>query len=245
MANILKKSAKPITYTMVILAGIIMVIALVFMTNYRYLRIETSVDSTTGELILNQDDLLKWKFPKVDSGETHLVYDPLFDEYVEETLYVDDPVFQLVYDFNQDLQSVNEGLLGLSITLALCFAALCIVANGSRRKYYISNALVGVVTSLIASIYSIVLISKVGSIFGTYNGSTDGLSNKEKIDTFYSIMEHKVTTQEALDSVDCGLSMFTLNITQVFLVLIIIYAIINAVYVIMRLSLTFSKGGKA
>ena len=53
--------------------------------------------------------------------------------------------FRVMYDFNQTLQTTNNSLFYLGLFALAMVAVMCICANASRRKYYISNLVSGVV----------------------------------------------------------------------------------------------------
>lgn len=53
--------------------------------------------------------------------------------------------YRSMYDFNQKLQTANNSLFYLGLFALIMVAVMCICANASRRKYYISNLVSGVV----------------------------------------------------------------------------------------------------
>ena len=66
--------------------------------------------------------------------------------------------FRSLYDFNQKLQTANYSLFYLGLFSLAMVAVMCICANASRRKYYISNLVSGVVCPGATIIFSSVVV---------------------------------------------------------------------------------------
>lgn len=74
------------------------------------------------------------------------------------------------YDFWMNLQSANNSIFYLSIIGLVSIAVACIAGNFSRRKYYISNLVCGLIypiTTIIGSIIAFVKLVVLKAEFGT------------------------------------------------------------------------------
>lgn len=76
-----------------------------------------------------------------------------------------------------DIQSANNLLFFTGIGTLALFAVCCICGSFSRKKYYISNLVSGVITGTFAIIMSILVIVKCASIYGQFSLITADVNN--------------------------------------------------------------------
>ena len=161
MSQFLKKRAKLIYILMFAISLFIFVSSTVYITAYN----DTAVDYTkevkenpNATSVEGNVNLLEFirtlrninKNDKVAEASFNYFYGSFTPgrEYKEnyQTKYDNFNIaYRSMYDFNQKLQTANNSLFYLGLFALAMVAVMCICANSSRRKYYISNLVSGVV----------------------------------------------------------------------------------------------------
>lgn len=79
-----------------------------------------------------------------------------------------DDMYQALYQFNNQLQTANYMILALGVVALVGLAGMLICSNASRKRYYISNLVSGIVfpaatiiTAILALVYDILPIAKL------------------------------------------------------------------------------------
>ncbi len=162
MSQFLKKRAKLIYILMFAISLFIFVSSTVYITAYN----DTAVDYTKevkenpNATSLDGNDYLFSFIKKLhDINTKDNVNEAFFNfnygSFEPGRVYIENIVvkkydsfniaFRSMYDFNQKLQTTNNSLFYLGLFALAMVAVMCICANASRRKYYISNLVSGVV----------------------------------------------------------------------------------------------------
>lgn len=151
MEFLIKKS-KLIHIIYGVICFVLLLSAIVFMTQYVNVRVLTTI-TTTGIVEIPQDGLNK-NF--IDFYNNNNLGDPL-------------PDMWKIYNFQQSLNDFNNLILYFGVTALVLFAVLMVAGNQSRKVYYISNLVVGVAVPSVVSILSIVLICLNSGLVGKFN----------------------------------------------------------------------------
>ncbi len=85
------------------------------------------------------------------------------------------------YDFWKDLQSANNSIFYLSIIGFVSIAIACIAGNFSRRKFYISNLVCGLIYPIVTIVCSIIALVKMVALSGEFASCT------EDFQTYYEL----------------------------------------------------------
>ena len=79
-----------------------------------------------------------------------------------------EPHAKTVYDFQVLLSKTNTNILVFEVISLVCFALLLVLANHSRRVYYKSNLIGGVVLPLVVIVLNIVLLVSNLNVMGAF-----------------------------------------------------------------------------
>lgn len=145
------------------------------------------------------------------TGETFASYKPMY-EYL----------YNLTYDFNVQLQFVNNSILSLGAVSLVMVAIMFICSNHSRKKYYISNIVSGVACPLVCIVYSAIVLVLNLSCITTLNESLSDFQ-------WVSIATDQEKYTQAIEWYNAGdLSHLTVNSTALVIYSGIIIAFIVA-----------------
>lgn len=146
MSQFLKKNAKLIYLIMFAFSLFIFVSSTVYITEYNdtalnykenVLENPNATTATGNEFLFNFiNDLKEFKNNGVAAADFDFKYKNFTKDF--------DIVFRAMFDFNQDLQLVNNSIFYLGLFSMAMVAIMCICANASRKKYYISNLVSGI-----------------------------------------------------------------------------------------------------
>lgn len=137
MTQFLKKNAKLIYLIFGVFSFLFIILACLYMTPYNRIAIDYNPDfETTGEV-----KKLLGLFTFSAGTKTDYGY-----------------LYALMYDTNKSLQLGNNLVLYLGVVSLVMLAVMLICANASRKKYYISNLVSGVVCPSVSIIMSIIAI---------------------------------------------------------------------------------------
>ena len=147
MSQFLKKKAKLIYLIMFALSLFIFVSSTVYITEYNDTALnykENVLEDPTATTATNNDFLfafindLKFFESETDAAQFNFEYGNFKKNEGFKKVY------RAMFDFNQDLQLVNNSIFYLGLFSMSMVAIMCICANASRKKYYISNLVSGV-----------------------------------------------------------------------------------------------------
>lgn len=78
---------------------------------------------------------------------------------------------QTVLSFQDGMNSFNSLIIILEVVSLVCFALLLVLANHSRRIFYVSNLVGGVVLPLVIIVLNVVLLITNLGLMGTFNNN--------------------------------------------------------------------------
>ncbi len=238
MEKIFKNGGKILTYTFGIMAFIFIIWAMLYMDEYRNLY---TVHSNKDGIISIADDTNTWAVFKAVLDTT---YTGLGKKWIVNPLILE------IDEFYFNIQAVNNQILSLGVLNAVLFAVMLIGANHSRKKYYLSNLIIGIVTPIISIIYSLILFSKNSALIPAFNDNKINLN-------IYSLAHEigaKVTNEKMGGSLEKYTSESPINelfnvttrsftITNVLCILMVIVSIAYILFTILKYSRNISKGG--
>ena len=147
MSQFLKKKAKLIYLIMFACSLFIFVSSTVYITEYNdtalnykenVLQDPTATTATNNDFLFAFINDLKFFESETDVAQFNFEYGNFKRNEGFKKVY------RAMFDFNQDLQLVNNSIFYLGLFSMSMVAIMCICANASRKKYYISNLVSGV-----------------------------------------------------------------------------------------------------
>lgn len=175
MANFFKNKAKLFLIIYLILIGATIIFGLAFMTSYANIHVVYKLDNgvfdgfgegqgviITSTGVSNIYAIRYFNNAQVTSDNLIIHSRQFLDEYA-----------YTVYDFEQALNSFNTYFLIAGLVSLASIAVLFITANSSRRIYYKSNLIAGMIVPLIVSILMLVAMIQLFGLIATFSANQD------------------------------------------------------------------------
>lgn len=156
MANFFKNKAKVILLIYLILIAAFIIYGLAFMTMYSNIHVIYKV-SEAGEISFPTAMNVQMKSTKASNYFTNLYFNNsnnLPDGLIKGSFVAN--YAQTVYDYNIALNNYNDYLIVVGIVSLIAVAFMYIFSNNSRRIYYKSNVVIGVIAPLVVLVMSLV-----------------------------------------------------------------------------------------
>lgn len=155
MAQFLKKHAKLLYILLAAFSFVLLLLACVYITPYNDTALNYNLDFLNGKITDVKDGNSTLVSFVVGLNNLGLNAKELlvFGEHSGYTA-----LYRVVYFFNDALQKTNNGLFYLSLFSLVMVAVMLLCANGSRRKFYISNLVSGVVCPALTIIFTAVVL---------------------------------------------------------------------------------------
>ena len=162
MSQFLKKNAKLFYILFAVFSFLFVILACVYITPYYTIAVKFNSDFLSGELQAVASDNLylnTWRKKSFtyfvgDAGQT-------FSSGSDFFVYM----FNMMYDYDQQIQAANNLVLNLGVVSLVMVAIMMICSNHSRKKFYISNLVSGIIT-LVANLSC---IAPLNANYITYN----------------------------------------------------------------------------
>lgn len=215
---------------MLCIAGAIILSALPFKTQYSniYVNVTTTIEEAVGDdqnSSLGQDQNFLFELFEnnkadgfVDNNGNPFKND--FNEYKKQ-----------VYDFQNDLNDLNNLILIYGIIALIGVAFLYIFSNNKRHVYYVSNIVVSGLFTLFMVVFGIVLIINSISVMGKFS-SDSNLYNIVSVmqNSDYNIEAYQAATASSGASLDLLKSHFDCNVMtfvvyDIIFVFVIVYSL--------------------
>lgn len=237
------KNAKPILFAFGILAFLVIIVSFLYMNQYTNMWFYAS--PTTG---ISADDYsgtgqatnsimnTYFGYTTVDGGPLVNLKDFINYFNLENVLSNSDADKAVEYVGNicmsayRQLNSVNDLILYLGLISLVLFAVMLIFGNSSRRIYYKSNLIVGIVCPLIAIVFAIVVVVKNSMLISVINGEDSEIYNM--VDYITEMRTRSVSLKTAISS--GNINSLTIILVDVFLVVFICYSVFIIVYSYLR-----------
>lgn len=161
MSNFLNKREKWIYLLFGVLLFAVLISSFIYMTNYADIRIYFT--TANGQISIVQTSQ---EPTTLDTNNSLFQY---FATYHPE---VDMEKFKwTIYDFQTDMSKFNDLIVIYALVALVGFAILLICSNHSRKVYYKSNLVAGIVIPAGVSIFTIVMIVKNMMLMGVFNAN--------------------------------------------------------------------------
>ena len=144
-----------------------------------------------------------------------------------------------VYDFQKSLASVNDFIVVTGVITLVAVAVLFIFSNHSRKVYYKSNLIVGIVCRSVIIIFNVVLLVRNFLLMGQFNDNYDLLN-------WVSVLQDPKTTTYASQHPEVipgqySCTTTTFIIYAVLFIIVIAYAAMMIVYTVLKYKNTTEK----
>lgn len=148
-----------------------------------------------------------------------------------------EPHAQKVFDFQVLLSKTNTNYIIFELVSVICFALLLVLANHSRRVYYKSNLIGGILLPLVVIVLNIVLLVSNLNVMNTFN-------QNEELFNMTSVLQNSSTSvyasQQDYSYIKTQFNVTSLSFTlyTVLFVLVIVVSVFMAVYAILKYKAT-------
>lgn len=236
--NFLKTKSKLIIIIFGLLSALLLILAIVFMTQYSHVHVAYSV-TEAGEVVIRSDSSITVGSYQLDNSSLARYLDATKDSPVTENFATGS---KIVYDFQMNMNAFNNYILTVFVVSIIMFAILLIFSNQSRKVYYGSNLVVGIaapavsiIMCLIGFIWCITLISdfnehadlfKITAVMENYS-----ISAREKRPT-------SATFEEFISNYASNVNTLTLILTLVLFILVLASACFVIVHTVLKYKAT-------
>jgi len=243
MTDFLKKRSKLILLLYAAVLGLVVLLALYYVTSIANVHIAYTVNSA-GVISVNADSefdstgvVNTYFFRYFENSKNNLtdkysVVNAGASEIVLRYGYAD-----IVRSFQTDISSFNTLIIVYVVIGFLCFAAMLIFSNQSRRVYYKSNLYIGIVAPLIVVVFSIVMIIRNFALLGTFNDNFDLFRIVSFImnpNTEDGMKELAINDYDIILNNTTNFNSLNFTIATIVFVVVIIYSVLLIVYTFYR-----------
>lgn len=257
----LTKNSKILYMAYGILIAFMFLAALYFMTNYTHVHvyyilengkpifdrtIESSLGYTNknlfdyfskyaGMIIADSDGVVlvdgaKWL--EANSGTQSAFITAFPDAAKFDSVYA-----PLIFDFQESMSAYNDLIITFGIVGICTFALLLVFANHSRRIYYKSNLVAGIILPLVTVVFSIVMIVKCLDLMAVFNDNYE-LFNAVSVlqDPSHSALAYQKDFSYVQSLYSCNSTTFI--VFTVLFIVIIIYSLFMSFYAFLKYNAT-------
>lgn len=230
MSNFLNKREKWIYLLFGVLLFAVLISSFIYMTNYADIRIYFTTSNGVVSIVQTSQEP-----STLDTNASLFNY---FTNYHTEVNMED---FKwTIYNFQTDMSSFNDLIVVYALVALVGFAVLLICSNHSRKVYYKSNLIAGIVIPAGISIFTIVMIVKNIMLMGVFN------TNETLFNEVYVLKNDKTSTlaeQLGYDYVSqfhpCN--NLTYIIYTIIFAIVLVYALFLIYYAIFRYKSTAER----
>lgn len=235
MTQFLKKNAKLFYIILFVFSLFILISTAFYITEYSGVSVDYKTDIITGEEIYikegNKDLLSFLSGIKILGSKFDLTYKDYAENLTNKRNY-DAPFaisYRCAYEFDLELQKVNNSLLSLGLFSLAMVAVMFICANASRKKYYISNLVSGIICPIATIAFTVVVLIQNLNALSFYNSHSEllnwvQLANKNNyVDVEQGLIHQASIWYANNDFSHFELSNFTLMAFTVIFIVFIVY----------------------
>jgi len=267
MKNFLSKNAKLIYLLCGVLSLLTLILSLGFMSQYRYLRVNYMLEtnSATGEetvvigssATLNGADqrplfdffaqLGSGFYDNLDSYKAHPELVEIKNKYVAREVITPEARMK-IYEYRKGLDAYNNMIVIFSALSLVMFGLMFVFGNHSRRIYYKSNLIAGVVLPGIIAVFNLILLIMSFKLMADFSADYT-------LFNLVSVLQNpnnSIYTQQALsdatnsknleilmNSFDCNVLTFALY--DILFVVVLAYNVFLAVFAVMKYKWTAER----
>jgi len=240
--NFLSSKSKPIIFIFGLLSALLVILTIVFMTQYSHIHVAYSINEA-GELIIREDSSIT-----VGSYQLTNTY---LASYLKNTSKVS-PVTEnfetaktIIYNFQMNMNAFNNFILASFVVCICMFAILLIFSNQSRRVYYKSNLIVGIAAPAVAIIMCIVGVIWCITLISDFNTHADLYKITAVMENYsISAREKRPTSlsfEEFIAKYASGVDTLTMVLTIVLFVIILVAALCVIAHTVLKYKATTER----
>lgn len=209
----LTKKSKLIHILFGVICFTLLISAIIYMTQYANIRVIMK-QSTDGALSLNGAVKGSSNGEPYFNGEGLNYNITNFWRIHQELGEVRDALWT-TYEFNQSLNLFNQLIVVFAVISLVLFAIMMIMGNHSRKIYYNSNLIVGIVVPACVAVFSIVLIAMNSNLMGRFNQDYElfnyiSLLTNESGDVVGTIVSQMTDLEQVQTLFNCNSTTFAL-----------------------------------
>ncbi len=233
--NFLTKHSKAFYYTYGILIGILIIACVFYASQYYDIRVlytfnekgELSIMSDTTDSLNRTNSYIFSYFANGNSNglvaATGFAAD--FNNYSKQ-----------VYDFQNLLSSTNDSFILFGILSLVAFAFLLVLSNHSRRIYYLSNLIGGIVLPLLIIVFNVVILVNNLSVMSNFNQNLTLYNIVSLLQGDKQIGYSQMNYTDLSSNFSCNSLTFVLF--SVLFIVVICYSIFMAIYAYLKYKAT-------
>lgn len=264
MIKFLTKNSKAFYITFGIMVALMFIAALYFITNYAHVHVYYTLEANgaisafdrTAETTLGYSNKNLFDYFTKNAGiitydsdgvgilvngqawvtqnpETSAKFMSMFPDAAQfSTVYA-----PIIFDFQVAMSQYNDLIVIFGVIGIVCFALLLVFANHSRRIYYKSNLIAGVVLPLVVVVFAIIMIVKNVGLMNVFNENYD-LFNVTSVlqNPAYSAQAVQLDIDWIVDKFSCN--SITFIVYTVIYSIIIIYSLFLVAYACIKYKFT-------
>ena len=232
--NFLTKHSKAFYYAYGILIGIMIVLAVFYLTQYKDIRVLYTIPKGAVEILASTEDSThasnQYLFDYFTNGNANgLVAATGLSTNFEEYKFV-------VYDFQVLLSKINDRIVLFGVLSLVCFALLLVLSNHNRRIYYKSNLIGGIVLPLIVVVLNLVLVIQNLNAMGIFNKNEALFNIVAQMQSDSQIRLSQMNYSEVATYFSCNDLSFILY--TVLFVIVISYSVFMIIYAVLKYKAT-------
>ena len=230
--NFLTKNSKAFYYAYGILIAVMIIAGLFYASQYCDVRVFYSLVGDNVEILpttadnLNRSNSYVFEyFGKINSGDPYGFaasgFNADFSQYA-----------RTVYDFQVALSSLNTLIVVLGLVSLICFALLLVLSNHSRRIYYVSNLVGGILLPLAVVVCTVILFVQNLNVMGVFNKNQElfnivsllqGDSKIGNSQTAYTVLQQNYTCNS-----------LTFVMFMILFIIVIVYSVFMMIYAYLK-----------
>ncbi|MCR5112904.1 MAG: hypothetical protein K6A63_03080 [Acholeplasmatales bacterium] len=239
--NFLTKHSKAFYYAYGILIAVVIIAGLFYASQYADIRVLFSVSGDSVSITKDTTDTLNRTnkyvyeyFENIANGDPYGFavsgFSSTFGSYAEGTYAA------AVYDFQVKLSNVNSLIINLGLCALVCFALLLVLSNHSRRIYYKSNLIGGILLPVFVIVLMIVLMAQNLSVMGMFNDNKELFNIVSLLQGPTQIAASQTSYAGLQAQYSC--TTFTFILFTILFIIVIAYSVFMAVYAYLKYKAT-------
>ena len=218
MSHFLKKYAKPIYILYGVFCFLFIIIACFYISPYA----RTAVIYTQASL---------------ENGNSVMTGNEALYDFCSQAGWNFSETYKILFNFNRKLQNVNNFMLSLGVVSLVMFALMMLCANASRKKYYISNLVSGVVAPFVNIVFTIVVFVMNTACIAPLNANFETL-NWGNLANNTETVKSAIEWFKAGDESHLNMTATPLILYDVLMIIFVLFSVALIVYTVYRYKIT-------
>lgn len=224
MQKFLTNKSKIFFLAFAIIAGALLISAIFYATQYA--NIHVYFTATNDGNVISMGAL-----NEIGLEQTYLYN--FFEKTTDKTFSNDFTLYQdTVYKFQRTLSSTNDFIVTAGLVSLICAAGLFVLSNHSRKIYYKSNLIGGILLPLVVVVMNIILIVKHTNLISMFNEG-DNYELFNRVSLLQTTGQTQITASQMYDNICWLQERYTCdNTTFIIYIVISIFVIVYALFMI-------------